>query len=201
MGKLAPPSAAYSTTEDLARLMKRQLKDYQSFETSKVVSPLVLTVRKQELWKDSGVSYGYGFFDSGNGNFGHGGGMDGYGSEYMIAPKHNTGFVLLTSSCGPWSTRLAEGVMTILAGDDIANEIVAVEKVIAAFQSNGQNAAFGVYQQLRSETPSPLGVAARVSLVKLATQLGFKDAADLFLSEALEDFPKSKKLKGLVKQM
>ena len=51
--------------------------------------------------------------------------------------------------------------------------------------------------RLRSEKPSPLGVGARISLVKLATQFGLKDAADLFLSEGLKDFPNSKQLKAL----
>ena len=54
-----------------------------------------------------------------------------------------------------------------------------------------QDAAFQVYQQLRSEKPS------RISLVKMATQSGLDDAANLFLGNALQDFPKSKKLKTL----
>ena len=203
MGKLAPPSAVYSTTEDLARLMKIQLKDYQAFEANSVVSPLVLTNNKREMGNNSELSYGYGFYDSGNGKLGHGGGMDGYGSEYVIAPSSNTGFVMLTSSCGPWSIRLADGVMKILAGtqEDIASEVIAVEKIIVEFRTKGLDAAFQVYQKLRSAKPSPLGVDSRISLVNLANQFRLDDAAKLFLGDALEDFPKSKKLKSLKEQL
>jgi CubicO group peptidase (beta-lactamase class C family) len=98
LGKLAPPSGLYSSVSDLTKLLLSQLEVYaENNEKDK----LFLTSDTRDAWNGTGISYGYGMFDWGNGGFGHGGGMDGYGSEYWLNPKENVAFVLLTSStCG-----------------------------------------------------------------------------------------------------
>ena len=70
--------------------------------------------RYASAWSGTGISYGYGLFDWGNGEFGHGGGMDGFGSEYWFHPGENVGFVLLTSSGGKWVPDLSKKINKIL---------------------------------------------------------------------------------------
>lgn len=111
LGKLAPPSGIYSSVSDLSKLLSSQLRTYaENNEKDK----LFLTSDTREAWNGTGISYGYGIFDWGNGGFGHGGGMDGYGSEYWFHPKENVGFVLLTSSGGKWVTELSKELNKIL---------------------------------------------------------------------------------------
>lgn len=111
MGKLAPPSGLYSSVSDLTNLLFAQLETYKKNDINNI---LFLTNDTRSAWNGTGISYGYGLFDWGNGEFGHGGGMDGYGSEYWFNPKENVGFVLLTSSGGEWVTELSKKINKIL---------------------------------------------------------------------------------------
>jgi len=201
MGKLAPASAVYSTTEDLAALLEKQLKAYRQNLTNQSSSPLLLTHSTEDAWAGTGISYGFGFFDWGNGTYGHGGGMDGYGSDYTLNPEKDYGFVLLTSSCGPWTNRLSQGLNRILGGDEGAgsDEIVAVEQIVAAFNTTGQQAALETYQRLRKTKPSPLGEEARLAIINLAKQYRLDDATRMFLDDAMHDFPESEKIKSAAK--
>ena len=111
MGKLAPPSGLYSSVSDLTNLLVAQLEVYKNNDKTNI---LFLTDDTRSAWSGTGISYGYGLFDWGNGEFGHGGGMDGYGSEYWFHPKENVGFVLLTSSGGKWVNELSKKINKIL---------------------------------------------------------------------------------------
>lgn len=111
LGKLAPPSGIFSSVSDLSKLLSAQLKVYGKNDTK---DNLFLTVDTGEAWNGTGISYGFGLFDWGNGGFGHGGGMDGYGSEYWFNPTENVGFVILTSSGGKWVTELSKEISKIL---------------------------------------------------------------------------------------
>lgn len=92
MRKLASPSGLHSFVCDLTNLLRTRLE----VKDKNIV--LFLTNDTRDTWKGTGISYGYGLFDWWNGEFGHGGGMDGYGSEYWFNSAKNVGFVLLTSS-------------------------------------------------------------------------------------------------------
>lgn len=111
MGKLAPPSGLYSSVSDLTNLLLAQLTIYNKNNKKDI---LFLTNDTRNAWDGTGIYYGYGLFDWGNGEFGHGGDMDGYGSEYWFNPKENVGFVLLTSSGGKWVTELSKEINKVL---------------------------------------------------------------------------------------
>ena len=111
MGKLAPPSGLFSSVSDLTKLLHAQLEIYKTNEKGNI---LFLTNDTRSAWSGTGISYGYGLFDWGNGEFGHGGGMDGFGSEYWFHPEENVGFVLLTSSGGKWVPELSKKINKIL---------------------------------------------------------------------------------------
>lgn len=111
LGKLAPPSGIYSSVFDLSQLLSVQLEVYRKNEKK---DKLFLTDDTRDAWEGTGISYGYGMFDWGNGGYGHGGGMDGYGSEYWLNPEENVGFVLLTSSGGSWIMELSKKINEIL---------------------------------------------------------------------------------------
>lgn len=114
MGKLAPPSAAYSNTKDLTNLLKAQLKAYQAFANTKKVTPLYLS-KNTKAWRDhKNIKYGYGFFSLGDNFYGHGGDMDGYVSNYVISVDGNFGLVLLSSSGEKWVQGLVVKINRIL---------------------------------------------------------------------------------------
>ena len=117
MGKMAPPSATYSTTEDLLKLIEKQLIAQVKYNTSQKTSPLVLSEHNIPLAEGATVSYGYGLFIGSNGYYGHGGDMDGYGSEYSFSVKNNHALVLLTSSGGKWVPKLILAINEILNKD------------------------------------------------------------------------------------
>ena len=114
MGKLAPPSAAYSTTQDLTKLLQAHLKAYRKFADDKKITPLILTKNTKETWKNASIEYGYGFFNWGNNTYGHGGDMDGYACDYSVSPKQNIGIILLTSSGELWVSPLTIKINEIL---------------------------------------------------------------------------------------
>ncbi len=112
LGKLSPPSGLYSSVSDLTQLLNNQLATYKDNDLDDI---LFLTKDTRSAWEGTGISYGYGLFDWGNGEFGHGGAMDGFGSEYWFNPKENVGFVLLTSSGGKWVIELSKAINGILS--------------------------------------------------------------------------------------
>lgn len=201
IGRLGPPTSLYSTTSDLAVLMNRQLAAYRKYQSSQEVSPLILTLDSSDAWEGTGIRYGYGFFDWGNGTFGHGGGMDGYGSEYSFDPKRNFGFILLTSSCEAWTQRLTVAVNKTMADGHAQplNELVAVETIIAAFEKRGPEAALKAYKQFREQ--DRLGEQSRITLVNLALRHSFSKAAKLLVTDALADFPRSKRIKAFARTL
>lgn len=115
MGKLAPPSAIYSTVEDLSKLMKAQLIAYQNYKQQQQISPLVLTTNTIQKYEKYTVRYGYGFNDWNGDTFGHTGDMDGYASDYSITLGQNTGMVILTSSGEDWIRPLIQKIHKILS--------------------------------------------------------------------------------------
>ncbi len=203
IGKLGPPTSLYSTTSDLANLMKKQLAEYRQYQKTKKVTNLILTQHPKEAWQGTGIRYGFGFFDWGDGTIGHGGGMDGYGSEFTFDPKGNFGFILLTSSGEAWTQRLTVAVNNVMTDGKFQalDELVAVESIIAEFEQRGPGAALETYQKFRSREPSPLGENSRVTLVNLARKNGLTTAAKLFVSDALADFPQSKRINGLANSL
>jgi CubicO group peptidase (beta-lactamase class C family) len=111
LGKLTPPSGIYSSVSDLSKLLLAQLKVYKENDKQ---NKLFLTNSTRNAWNGTGIYYGFGLFDWGNGGFGHGGSMDGYGGDYWFNPKENVGFVLLTSSGGKWVSKLSKELNQIL---------------------------------------------------------------------------------------
>jgi CubicO group peptidase (beta-lactamase class C family) len=97
----------YTQTDFEKDFEKMKIKSSGTFTENNEKDKLFLTSDTRDAWNGTGISYGYGMFDWGNGGFGHGGGMDGYGSEYWLNPKENVAFVLLTSSGGKWVTELS----------------------------------------------------------------------------------------------
>ncbi|WP_431122731.1 serine hydrolase domain-containing protein [Flagellimonas flava] len=114
MGKLAPPSAIYSTTKDLSKLLIAQLSVYRKFTKNQKIVPLFLTQSKSEIGQNTGIYYGYGFVDWGMQTYGHSGDMDGYASDYSFNSKNNSGVVLLTSSGEKWIGPLIVKINKIL---------------------------------------------------------------------------------------
>ncbi len=102
MGRLAPPSAVYSSTVDLSKLMVAQLAAYRSYHLNKEVTSLVLTHNAKQKRDNSLISYGYGFNYWGFNTHGHTGDMDGYASDYSFNTQENTGIIILTSSGEDW---------------------------------------------------------------------------------------------------
>ena len=114
MGKLAPPSGVYSTTEDLTKLLIAQLNIYKKFEVDQKPEALYLTQNTIERVKNTSIRYGYGFFEWGMNTYGHGGDMDGYASDYSFNSKNNSGVILLTSSGENWKNPLVRKINQIL---------------------------------------------------------------------------------------
>ncbi len=113
MGKLGPPSAIYSSTDDLTKIMIAQIEAYRLYN-NKNNNALVLTENIIPIYGDSGIHYGYGMVKWTNETFGHGGDMDGFESDYSITPNKNYGIVILTSSGGNWVPRFIRKINKIL---------------------------------------------------------------------------------------
>ncbi|MEM8713884.1 MAG: serine hydrolase domain-containing protein [Planctomycetota bacterium] len=203
IGKLSPPTALYSTSSDLAKLMKKQLGEYREYLASGEETELILTHQSLEAWEGTGIAYGLGFFDWGNGTFGHSGGMDGYGSEFSFDPRRNTGFILLTSSVGSWTQRLSVAALKATTEERVQplDELVAVETIIADFERRGPEAALKTYQALRSQRQSPLGEDGRITLINLARQVGMDNAAKQFVADARADLPDSNRIRELAEAL
>ncbi len=123
MGKLVPASAVYSNINDLTTLMTAQLAAYREYDQHGNYSPLVLTKDVAPISEETNVSYGLGLFKVPSKRatiFGHGGDIDGFGSEYQFCPAHHAGIVLLTSSGGRWigplAAELFEGLLADIVG-------------------------------------------------------------------------------------
>ena len=58
--------------------------------------------------------YGFGMFSWASGDFGHGGDVDGFASNYSIHPKENFGVAMLTSSGGRWTGSLIVKINNVL---------------------------------------------------------------------------------------
>lgn len=108
MGKLTPPSAIFSTTEDLLKLVQAQVKVYRERDSSKI---LYLT---QDARPETGSAYGYGLFRYSTGKFGHGGDIDGYASNYWLYPEGDLAYVFLTSSGGKWVRPFFQEIEAVL---------------------------------------------------------------------------------------
>lgn len=98
-------SGIYSSTEELAKLMQRQLVAYQNAD-SITFEPLWIT---EEVVGNGPVAYGYGIFKNTKDYQGHthtyiaqGGDADGYVSQYGFLPEKKAGIILLASSGGKW---------------------------------------------------------------------------------------------------
>ena len=114
MGKLGPPSAYYSSTEDLGKLLIAQMKVYQEFGKDKILDALMLTTNTTQKYEGVPVYYGYGFNSWDDVTFGHSGDMDGYASDYSFTPSKSYGIVLLTSSGEDWINPLIRKINRIL---------------------------------------------------------------------------------------
>lgn len=109
MGKKAPSGGIYSTTQDLAHLMKEQMSAYKQFKASGDRDMLVLTSES-----DNRDEYGYGFIktvkDYGT-FYNHKGDMSGFASSYIFRQEDNFGLILLTSSGGNWFQELEDALL------------------------------------------------------------------------------------------
>ena len=104
-------SGLFTTTESLSKLMIQQIKDYQTVDSIKNVSPLNLNRAKVLSYGTDGF-YGYGIFEKNfrikydttvtNNYLCHGGDADGFVSNYGFFPHYGVGIVALSNSGGPW---------------------------------------------------------------------------------------------------
>lgn len=115
MGKLSPATTICSSSHDLLKLMKAQIHAYRQLGKGENVSKLVLTEHTEEAWTGIG-EYGFGLFKWTSGDFGHGGDVDGFASDYSFHPVENFGVTILTSSGGKWVSNL------IISTNDILRE-------------------------------------------------------------------------------
>ncbi len=113
MGKLGPPSAVYSSTNDLQKIMAQQIKAYQDLPRSKKHA-LVLTNNLTIKSEKYQIYYGYGLVQWTPEIFGHTGEMDSFGSDYTFIPNKNYGVVILTSCAGNWLPNLARKIHKII---------------------------------------------------------------------------------------
>ena len=108
MGKLTPPSAIFSTTEDLLKLVQAQVKVYQAQDRDQM---LYLT---QDTRSETNFAYGFGLFTNNKGRYGHGGDIDGYASNYWLYPEKDLAYVFLTSSGGGWVNPFFQQIEAVL---------------------------------------------------------------------------------------
>jgi CubicO group peptidase (beta-lactamase class C family) len=102
MGKMTPAGGIYSNVKDISNLMLAQMKAYQKFHRTREKSdPLILTENPDGNEGEYGFGLGKNVDEYGV-RYGHGGDLDGYGSEYVFSPEYNLGIILLTSSGGGW---------------------------------------------------------------------------------------------------
>lgn len=110
LGKCTPGGGIFTTTADMTQLLAKQIEVYIANDTQ---NPLYSTKNKRP---QTGVSYGFGLFDFGNGDYGHDGDLDGFASAYWFRPEEKMGFTYLTSSGGDWTHPLAIEINNILTG-------------------------------------------------------------------------------------
>ncbi len=106
MGKLKAAGGVYSNIQDLLNLMTHQMNAYINNETP---NPLILT--EDALTEE--YFYGFGLakrvFETGT-QYGHGGDLDGFASDYVFSPEYKSGVIILTSSGGKWVGELEKKV-------------------------------------------------------------------------------------------
>lgn len=102
MGKFAPPSAIYISTDDLRKLLKVQLDMYRLYGPEERAQPLILSYDLHTKSEKYNVKYGYGINQWTPSIYGHTGDMDGFASDYSFNIDKNYGIVLLTSSGEDW---------------------------------------------------------------------------------------------------
>ncbi|MEM8896801.1 MAG: serine hydrolase domain-containing protein [Bacteroidota bacterium] len=113
MGKLSPATTVSTTMADLLRLMRAQLQAYRKYNETQEVSSLMVSSDTEVAYEGIG-DYGFGMFSWASGDFGHGGDVDGFASNYSIHPKENFGVAMLTSSGGRWTGPLIVKINKIL---------------------------------------------------------------------------------------
>ncbi|MEM7512492.1 MAG: serine hydrolase domain-containing protein, partial [Bacteroidota bacterium] len=113
MGKLSPATTVSTTMADLLSLMKAQLQAYRLYEETNEVSSLMVSSDTEVAYEGIG-DYGFGMFSWASGDFGHGGDVDGFASNYSIHPKENFGVAMLTSSGGRWTGPLIVKINNVL---------------------------------------------------------------------------------------
>lgn len=114
LGKCTPGGGIFTTTADMTHLLVQQIKVYTTNNTQ---NPLYSTKDKRP---QTGIAYGFGLFDFGNGDYGHDGDLDGFASAYWFRPEEKVGFTYLTSSGGDWTYPLAIEINNILTGRNLS---------------------------------------------------------------------------------
>lgn len=99
MGKLSAAGGAYSTVNDLSKLMMHQIATYTKVDDQ--TDPLMLHANPYEKVNGYGFGLGKKVFETGI-QYGHGGDMDGFASAYVFSPEYRSGVIILTSSGGKW---------------------------------------------------------------------------------------------------
>ncbi len=118
MGKLSPATTVSTSMADLLLLMKAQLQAYRQYDETQEVTSLMVSSDTEVAYEGIG-DYGFGMFSWASGDFGHGGDVDGYASNYSIHPKENFGVAMLTSSGGRWTGHLIVKINNVLK-DELA---------------------------------------------------------------------------------
>ena len=124
-GKLAPASALYTTAEDLARLMIKQIYAYRNLSGTPESSELISSENQTTVRELT--EYGYGvwitpltFQGKSYEVIAHNGDMDGYAGTYMFVPALNFGIITVTSSGGRWAEIHQSFILRKLADRDVA---------------------------------------------------------------------------------
>lgn len=122
-GKQNLTSGIFANTKSLSQLMSFQLTEYQSVDSIKNKSPLVLNREKINSWSQNSY-YGYGIFEHHfvvqgreeieHVKLEHGGDADGFACCYSFFPEYGFGIVILTSSGGKWLADMEKNISNLL---------------------------------------------------------------------------------------
>jgi hypothetical protein len=89
--------------------------------------------------------------------------------------------------------RVRKSVLTFRATEDSSQKEDPMEQIVAAFESDGAEAARKTYNALREDDPDQLPYATRVELSEMAVAQQLHEFAKLIMQHAAEDFPQATK--------
>ena len=138
-GKLVGAGGVFSNIHDLSKLMIAQMNDYQLYESTGKLSPLILNHTTRPMNNSGSVWYGFGMIgsqspiDSTIRHLGHSGDVDGFASSYSFCPEKQTGLIMLTSSGGRWFWEMERQINKKLLGLPVYEEVKIDPEILARY--------------------------------------------------------------------